>query len=112
MSVAIIVPIPGIRSLARFLWTFAFWTKTQFRRLLRRRVAEADRVPNIHTPVVMGLAIVPALGGVSYLASAPLRNKLLARLMLDQTAWKMAFKLYRRTHIGRWLAPPVKHPES
>jgi len=109
MSVAIIVPIPGIRSLARFLWTIAFWFKTQIRRLLRRPVADADNVPNIHTPVVMGLAIVPALGGVSYLASAPLRNKLLARLMLDQIAWNLPFKLYRRTHIGRWLAPPAKN---
>mgnify|MGYP000619120947 CR=1 FL=1 len=32
---------------------------------------------------------------------------LLARLMLDQVAWKLPFKLYRRTHIGRLLAPPV-----
>jgi len=27
--------------------------------------------------------------------------------MLDQVAWKLPFKLYRRTHIGRLLAPPV-----
>ena len=110
MSVALIFPIPGMRSLARFFWTLVFWTKNQIRRLLRKPVADADRVPNIHTPLVMGISLVPALGGVAYLASAPLRNKLLARLMLDQAAWKMPFKLYRRTHIGRWLAPPVKNP--
>ncbi|MCH8297225.1 MAG: phosphatase PAP2 family protein [Chloroflexi bacterium] len=105
---AIAIPIPGMRSLARFLWTFTFWVKIQLRRLRRKRVADADQVPNIHTPLVMGLALVPALGGAAYLASSPLRNKLLARLMLDQVAWKLPFKLYHRTRIGRWLPPPVK----
>ena len=105
---AIAIPIPGMRSLARFLWTFTFWVKTQLRRLRRKRVADAGQVPNIHTPLVMGLALVPALGGAAYLASSPLRSKLLARLMLDQVAWKLPFKLYHRTRIGRWLPPPVK----
>ena len=108
MSVAIAIPIPGMRSLARFLWTFVFWIKTQFRRLLRKRVVDADQATNIHTPLVMGLALVPAAGGAAYLASPPLRSKLLARLMLDQVAWKLPFKLYQRTRIGRWLAPPAK----
>ncbi len=111
MSVAIAVPIPGLRSLARFLWTLTFWVKAQFRRLLRRRTADAGRLPNIHTPLVMGIALVPAVGGAAYLASRPLRSKLLARLMLDQIAWKLPFKLYRRTRIGRWLAPPIKHAD-
>lgn len=62
---------------------------------------------NIHTPLVMLLSLLPGLGGVAYLASSPLRSKLLACLMLDQVAWKLPFKLYRRTHIGRLLAPPV-----
>ena len=85
--------------------------KAQFGRLRRKRVADADKVPNIHTPLVMGIALVPAAGGAAYLASSPLRSKLLARLMLDQIAWKLPFKLYRRTHIGRWLAPPARQPE-
>ena len=111
MSVAIALPIPGMRSLARFLWTFVFWFKTQSRQIWRKRGVDADQVSNIHTPLVMGLALVPGLGGVAYLASAPLRSKLLARLMMDQAAWKMPFHLYRRTHISRWLAPPVVSPE-
>jgi len=111
MSVAIAIPIPGLRSAARFLWTFTFWAKAQLRRLLRKRVVDADQATNIHTPWVMGLALVPALGGAAYLASPPLRSKLLARLMLDQVAWKLPFKLYHRTRIGRWLAPPVKPTE-
>jgi hypothetical protein len=108
MSVAIVIPIPGLRSAARFLWTFTFWVKARLWRLLRRRVVDGDQVANIHTPLVMGLALIPALGGTAYLASPPLRSKLLARLMLDQVAWKLPFKLYQRTRIGRWLAPPVK----
>jgi len=111
MSVAIAIPIPGLRSAARFLWTFTFWVKARLRRLLRRRVVDAEQVSNIHTPLVMGLALVPALGGAAYLASPPLRSKLLARLMLDQLAWKLPFKLYHRTRIGRCLAPPVKQAE-
>ena len=112
MSVAIAIPIPGLRSAARFLWTVTFWVKAQLRRLRRKRVEDAGRVTNIHTPVVMGLALVPAVGGAAYLASRPLRSKLLARLMLDQIAWKLPFRLYHRTRIGRWLAPPVKHAET
>ena len=111
MSVAIAVPIPGMRSLARFLWTLVFWFKAQLRRLRSQRGESAAQIPNIHTPLVMVLALLPMLGGVAYLASAPLRSKLLARLMLDQVAWKLPFKLYERTHIGRWLAPPVQEPE-
>ena len=111
MSVAIALPIPGMRSVARFLWTLTFWIKAEIRRLWRKPGADADQVPNIHTPLVIGLALVPALGGVAYLASAPLRSKILARLMLDQAAWKLPFKLYQRTHIGRWLAPPVRQTE-
>ena len=38
----------------------------------------------------------------------PLRRKLLVRLMLDQIAWKLPFKLYSRIHLGRWLAPTLK----
>ena len=105
MSVAIALPIPGMRGLARFLWTFVFWFKTQFGRSGDKG---PGRTPNVHTPLVMALSLLPLVGGVAYLASAPMRSKVLVRLMLDQTAWKMPFDLYRRTHIGRWLAPPVR----
>ena len=108
MSVAIALPIPGMRSLARFLWTLFFWFKFQFGRFGRKRDAKPDGSPNVHTPLVMVLALIPLIGGVAYLASAPMRSKIMARLMLDQAAWKLPFHLYRRTHIGRWLAPPVR----
>ena len=108
MSVAIALPIPGMRSLARFLWTLVFWFKFQFGRFGRKRDTGPDGPPNVHTPLVMVLALIPLIGGVAYLASAPMRSKIIVRLMLDQAAWKLPFHLYRRTHIGRWLAPPVR----
>ena len=111
LSVAIAIPLPGVRSLARFLWTFTFWAKAQFGRFRHKRI-DSDQIVNIHTPLVMALALVPGLGGAAYLASAPLRNKLLVRLMVDQLAWRLPFKLYTRTHIGRWLAPPTKPLEA
>ncbi len=59
MSVAIAIPIPGIRSAARFLWTLTFWGKSQLSRLRRGRVSDTDQIANIHTPLVMVLALVP-----------------------------------------------------
>ena len=40
-SVAVAVPIPGVRSLARFAWTVAFWVRDRrrrFSRLLKKEV--------------------------------------------------------------------------
>ncbi|MCH8205553.1 MAG: phosphatase PAP2 family protein [Chloroflexi bacterium] len=108
LSVVIAIPIPGLRSLARFLWTLAFWFKTQLRRFSReaREARKAGvKASNIHTPAVMFLALLPALGGVAYLASRPLRKRVMVRLMLDQIAVSLPFKLYGRMRLGRWLAP-------
>ena len=108
LSVIIAIPIPGLRSLARFLWTLAFWFKTQLRRFSRdaREARKAGvKVSNIHTPAVMVLALLPALGGVAYLASRPLRKRVMVRLMLDQIAVSLPFKLYGRMRLDRWLAP-------
>ncbi|HIM38104.1 MAG TPA: hypothetical protein EYM38_08830 [Dehalococcoidia bacterium] len=68
LSVAIAVPTPGVRSAARFLCTFSFRIRVQIRRLLRRNVADAYGMSNIHTPLVMPLSLLPGLGGVAYLA--------------------------------------------
>lgn len=54
--------------------------------------------------MVMVLSLLPVFGAVAYLAARPLRNKLLMRLMLDQIAWKLPFKLYERMRLARWLA--------
>ncbi len=91
--------------MARFGWTLSFWVKTQFRRLLRRAPKAAGEATNIHSPLVMVLALVPLLGGIAYMAARPLRRKLLIRLMLDQVAVKLPFKLYSRLRLNRLLAP-------
>ena len=59
LSVVIAIPIPGLRSLARFVWTFVFWAKVQARRF-HRRTAER-KATNVHTPFVMGVAL-PSTG--------------------------------------------------
>ena len=101
LSVAIAIPIPGLRSLA-------FWTKTLVTRLSRRARKAGVEASNIHTPAVMVLALLPAFGGVAYLASRPLRKRVMVRLMLDQIAVSLPFKLYARMRLGRWLAPSPK----
>jgi hypothetical protein len=55
----------------------------------------------------MLLSVIPGFGAVAYLASRPLRRKLLVRLLLDQIAWKLPFRLHARMRLGRILAPPV-----
>ena len=105
LSVAIVIPLPGLRSLARFVWTLGFWFKAQ-RRSFRRGTSEpAQRVSNIHAPLVMGLSLVPGLGAVAYLAAPPLRQKALIRLMLDQIGRKIPFGVYERMRLSQWLAP-------
>ena len=103
LSVAIAIPIPGLRSLARFLWTFSFFLKAQVGRLLRR--GGAGDAAQIHTPLVMVLSLLPVVGGIAYLASCPVRRAPLFRIALDEMAIEMPFGLYRRLHLARWLAP-------
>ena len=113
LSVAIAIPIPGLRSLARFLWTFSFFLKAQVGRLLRR--PGAGDAARIHTPLVMVLALLPVVGGIAYLASCPMRRGPLFRIALDEMALEMPFSLYRRLHLARWLAPKAwasRHPEA
>ena len=109
LSVVIAIPIPGLRSLARFVWTFVFWLKAQARRFRRR---SRERTVNVHTPIVMALALLPLFGGGAYLASRPLRRKLLVLLMLDQTAIKLPFGLYWRLRLNRLLSPAPRKLDS
>ena len=111
LSVAIAVPIPGMRSLGRFAWTLVFWGRVQSRRFRHRTVHDGGKVANIHTPLVMLLALVPLVGSAAYLAARPLRYKLLVRLMLDEVGCKLPFRLYQRTHLDRWVAPAPKKVE-
>ena len=105
LSVVLVLPVPGLRSAARFVWTLAFWVRLQWRRVRRSASGSAARAANIHTPLVMVLALIPGFGAVAYMGARPLRRKLLIRLMLDQIAFKLPFGLYRRIRLGRLLAP-------
>ncbi len=53
----------------------------------------------------MVLALIPLVGGIAYMASRPLRRKALIRLMLDQIAIKLPFRLYTRLKLDKRLAP-------
>ena len=103
-----IFPFP-IESIMRLAWTLSFWMKLQVARFRHNAGAGPEGGPNIHNPLVMFLSVIPDLGAVAYLASRPLRRKLLVRLLLDQIAWKLPFRLYRRLHLAGLLAPPAKH---
>ncbi len=101
-----------IGSVMRLVWTLSFWVRIQVKRLRHGAGPAPERGPNIHNPLVMFLSVIPGLGAVAYLASRPMRRKILVRLMLDQIAWKLPFKLYRRMHLARLLAPPAKHANA
>ena len=105
LSVAIAVPIPGARSLARLAWTLGFWARGQARRWTHTPLEPGSTSDNIHTPLVMAVALLPGLGSVAYLMSRPLRKKLLVRLMLDEVGWRLPFRLYQRTRLDRLVAP-------
>ena len=102
------VPVPGMRSLARFMWTVAFWIRVHARPPQVGTSEPVGKSSNIHTPLVMLLALIPGVGSVAYLAARPLRRKLLIRLMLDEVGGKLPLRLYERTHLDRWVAPPPK----
>ena len=63
LSVAIPIPIPGLRSLARFGWTAAFWVKYQARRFRHPATPLDKKGTNIHTLPVM--FVVPRASGRS-----------------------------------------------
>jgi hypothetical protein len=105
------IPIPGLQNLARLTWTLAFLVVDQVRHLHHRAAGSAARIPNIHTPLVMALALLPGLGCFAYLAARPLWNGLLMRLVLDQAAWMLPFGLYRRMRLGRLLPGIPEVPE-
>ena len=101
-----------IGSAMKFLWTLSFWLKLQVNRVRPGAGSAPERASDIHNPVVMLLSLIPGLGSVAYLASRPMRRKILVRLMLDQIAWKLPFRLYRRMHLARLLPPPAKHANA
>ncbi|MDP6228054.1 MAG: hypothetical protein QF714_10210 [Dehalococcoidia bacterium] len=109
------IPIPGLQNLARLSWTLAFMVVDQVKSIRHRAAGPAAWLPNIHTPLVLALSLLPGLGRFAYLAARPLWNKLLMRLALDQVAWMPPFGLYGLMGLGRLLSPiplPELHDAS
>ena len=106
LSVAIVIPIPGLRSAARFGWTLAFRLRA-LHALVRGKITREEyrTARSIHSVPVMLLALVPAFGAVAYVVSDTITKKGLGRLLVDQAAYKMPFKLYRRLGLARLTAP-------
>lgn len=98
-----------IGSVARFGWTLIAWLVSLVMRFRRTGQDAGTTRSNIHTPAVLLLSLLPGFGAVAYLAAKPLRNKLLLRIMADQVAHKLPFRLYSRMRLERWLAPPVRY---
>ncbi len=111
LSVAIAIPIPGLRSTARFLWTLGFRLKARYA-LTRGRITreEYDVARSIHSVPVILLALVPALGAMAYAASDTMVKRGLGRMLLDQSAHKVPFGLYQRLGLGRIIAPRSQQP--
>ena len=108
LTAAVVVPVPGVRSLARLAWTLGFWAGVQARRWTHAPLEPGTTSENIHTPLVMAVTLLPVLGSVAYLLSRPLRSKLLVRLMFDEVGLRLPFRMYQRTRLDRLVAPALR----
>jgi hypothetical protein len=97
-----------LRSLARFGWTLAFRLSGLLRLATGRITRDEYReLRSIHTVPVMLLAFVPVIGAIAYAVSDPML-KGPGRLLVDQSASKLPFKLYRRLGLSQLTAPRAK----
>jgi hypothetical protein len=79
-------------------------------RLLTRRIDRASwrRAATIHSPLVMLLSAMPAVGSMAYFAAKPMRsNRVLLRIVADALAQKVPWNLYTRTGLRRLIARPT-----
>jgi hypothetical protein len=106
LTVAIAIPIPGLRSAARFVWTLTFRLKALYGLGRGRLTREEYHVArSIHSVPVMLLALVPAIGAIAYAASDTMVKRGLGRMLLDQSAHKVPFGLYSRLGLAHITAP-------
>jgi len=111
LSVAIAIPIPGLRSAARFGWTLAFRLKAMVALGLGKINKEEYKVASsIHSVPVMLVALVPAIGAIGYAVSDTMLKRGLGRMLLDQSAHKVPFGLYERLRVDRITAPRASQP--
>ena len=102
-----------VGSLARFGWVVSFRIRARVD-LARGRITgeQYSEARSMHSVPVMMLSLVPGPGFVAYMASSVLRRSGLARLLIDQSAHKLPFSLYRRLGLGRLTAPRIPTPGS
>ena len=111
LSVAVAIPIPGLRSAARFGWTLAFRIKAMVALIRGRITKEEYQVErSIHSVPVMLVALVPGFGAVAYGVSDSMMKRGMGRMLIDQSAHKMPFGLYRRMGLARITAPQTPNP--
>ena len=103
LSVALRFPFGSV---ARFLWVVYFRVSALYAfvrgRLTREQYAEAR---SIHSVPVMLISLIPGFGTIAYMASGTVRSTGLSRLLIDQMAAKMPFRLYRRLNLSKVTAP-------
>ena len=92
-------------SIGRFAWVVAMRQRAR-RAYLRGETSaeEYSAARSIHSVPVMLISLIPLVGAGAYLASGTLRRSGLTRLLIDQVAYKMPFKLYRRLGLARLTA--------
>ena len=106
LSLALMVPIPGLRSAARFGWVLAFRIKARVALSQGRITPDEYRLArSTHSVPVMLLSLIPGLGTVAYFAAGPLIGGSVPRLLIDGFAHRLPFRLYHRLSLGRVTAP-------
>ena len=107
-------------SIARFVWVVCFRVNALYAfmrgRLTREQYAEAR---SIHSIPVMLISLIPGFGTIAYMASGTVRSTGLTRLLIDQVAAKLPFRLYGRLGLSKVTAParsvaavPVPNPSG
>jgi undecaprenyl-diphosphatase len=106
LSAVIVIPIPGLRSAARFTWTLTFRLQALYA-LSRGRITreEYQIMRSIHSIPVILLSLVPGLGAIAYVVSDTILKESLGRTLVDQCAHKLPFGLYRRLGLARITTP-------
>lgn len=103
LSVALRFPFGSV---ARFVWVLYFRVSALYGhargRLTREQYAEAR---TIHSIPVMLISLIPGFGTIAYMASGTVRNTGLTRLLIDQMATKLPFRLYGRLNLSKVTAP-------
>lgn len=100
-------------SASRFVWVLTFRLKARYDLAKGRITKEEYRAArSVHSIPVMLVSLVPGLGTIAYFASSTMIRTGLARMLIDQFAYKLPFGLYRRLRLARITAPRLLKPAA